>query len=102
MILNLTPNHHFNSTHTSPKSIGFFNSAFPTFIWFSKNPNCSFTPPYNQRRSFAGVVRAVSSGATDYYSVLNLSSNATLPEIKASYRKLARKVFVLFTATLFR
>lgn len=81
--------------------MGFFNSSFPTFNSFSKTPNYSFTPPYNRRRSFAGVVRAVSSPATDYYSVLNLSSNATLPEIKAAYRKLARKVLVLFTPTLF-
>lgn len=64
---------------------------FPNFNSFSKNPNYSFTTFNIRRRSCAGVVRAVSTRGTDYYSVLNLSSNATLPEIKAAYRKLARK-----------
>ncbi|XP_074378859.1 uncharacterized protein LOC141720380 isoform X2 [Apium graveolens] len=92
MILNLTTNYLFNSTHTSLKSFGFFNSVFPTSNSFSINLNYSFTPPNNRRRlSFSGFIRAVSSRATDYYSVLNLSCTATLPEIKASYRKLARK-----------
>ncbi|XVF09421.1 hypothetical protein REPUB_Repub07fG0091400 [Reevesia pubescens] len=42
------------------------------------------------RRS--GEIRAAAAGsASDYYSTLNISPGATLQEIKASYRKLARK-----------
>jgi molecular chaperone DnaJ len=37
-------------------------------------------------------VRAAASARADYYSTLNVSRNATLQEIKSSYRKLARKV----------
>lgn len=37
-------------------------------------------------------VRAV---GTDHYSTLNVGRNATLQEIKSSYRKLARKVLML-------
>ncbi|XP_072989584.1 uncharacterized protein [Typha latifolia] len=40
------------------------------------------------RRGHGGVVRAK---AADYYATLNLSRNATLQEIKSSYRNLARK-----------
>lgn len=44
----------------------------------------------------AGATRAA---ATDHYSTLNVSRNATLQDIKNSYKKLARKVFyVLFSA----
>ncbi|XP_022766461.1 uncharacterized protein LOC111311340 isoform X2 [Durio zibethinus] len=42
------------------------------------------------RRS--GVIRAAAGSGIDYYSTLNVSPGATLQEIKASYRKLARKV----------
>ncbi|KAL4363742.1 hypothetical protein GQ457_04G011880 [Hibiscus cannabinus] len=38
----------------------------------------------------SGVIRAAASGS-DYYSTLNVSRGATLQEIKASYRNLARK-----------
>lgn len=47
------------------------------------------TTNWKSRHRRGGVVRAA---ATDYYSTLNVSRNATLQEIKASYRKLARKV----------
>lgn len=43
-------------------------------------------------------IRAV---GTDHYSTLNVGRNATLQEIKSSYRKLARKVLLMFTAFLF-
>lgn len=49
------------------------------------NPNSWFSGGRKYRR---GVIRAV---GTDYYSTLNVSRNATLQEIKSSYRKLARK-----------
>ncbi|KAJ1438691.1 HSP40/DnaJ peptide-binding [Sesbania bispinosa] len=42
-----------------------------------------------KNRSRAAVIRA--KAGTDYYSTLNVSSNATLQEIKSAYRKLARK-----------
>lgn len=52
----------------------------------------STTTKWNNRsRGGAAVVIRAKAG-TDYYSTLNVSSNATLQEIKSSYRKLARKV----------
>ncbi|XP_061362651.1 uncharacterized protein LOC133306357 [Gastrolobium bilobum] len=51
--------------------------------------NPSFVPSTARNRSRASVIRA--KAGTDYYSTLNVSSNATLQEIKSSYRKLARK-----------
>ncbi|KAK4488939.1 hypothetical protein RD792_004730 [Penstemon davidsonii] len=47
---------------------------------------------YTGRRRFAPfIVAAKRSSNSDYYSVLNVSRNATLQEIKAAYRSLARK-----------
>ncbi|GKV46814.1 hypothetical protein SLEP1_g53777 [Rubroshorea leprosula] len=58
----------------------------------SKNGRISIpthhTTNWKSRHRRGGVLRAA---ATDYYSTLNVSRNATLQEIKASYRKLARK-----------
>ncbi|KAJ9162609.1 hypothetical protein P3X46_022368 [Hevea brasiliensis] len=52
------------------------------------NPNFRFSN--RKRRRCSWVIKAAASG-TDYYSTLNVSRNATLQEIKSSYRKLARK-----------
>ncbi|KAJ8753689.1 hypothetical protein K2173_026365 [Erythroxylum novogranatense] len=43
-----------------------------------------------RKRHLDGAIKAAAS-ANDYYSTLNVSRNATLHEIKSSYRKLARK-----------
>ncbi|KAJ4828187.1 hypothetical protein Tsubulata_045117 [Turnera subulata] len=46
----------------------------------------------SRRRRFTTVIAAAAAGArTDYYSTLNVTKNASLQEIKTSYRKLARK-----------
>ncbi|KAG8388147.1 hypothetical protein BUALT_Bualt02G0095700 [Buddleja alternifolia] len=45
-----------------------------------------------RRRRFAPFIAAAAAAkSSDYYSVLNVSRNATLQEIKAAYRSLARK-----------
>ncbi|KAK6127846.1 hypothetical protein DH2020_038415 [Rehmannia glutinosa] len=85
-----------NSNYQSPlkfKTLGFSASVFPTFkaisrIPFSNNFNCT------RRRRFAPFVVAAAAKrapSSDYYKVLNVSRNATLQEIKAAYRSLARK-----------
>ncbi|KAA8541393.1 hypothetical protein F0562_025356 [Nyssa sinensis] len=73
------------------KAFGFSNS-FPTLKNLSFrgkyqdiNPNF---PSNRTKRRCSSVIRAA---ASDYYSILNVSRNATLQEIKSSYRKLARK-----------
>ncbi|MED6167473.1 hypothetical protein PIB30_002955 [Stylosanthes scabra] len=54
-------------------------------------PTFGFSATRNTPSSrYASTIRA-KAGTTDYYSTLNVSRNATLQEIKASYRKLARK-----------
>ncbi|XP_027924559.1 uncharacterized protein LOC114182018 isoform X1 [Vigna unguiculata] len=52
-----------------------------------QNPIIGFSATRN--RSRAAVIRA--KAGADYYSTLNVSPSASLQEIKASYRKLARK-----------
>ncbi|XP_045824123.1 chaperone protein DnaJ-like isoform X2 [Trifolium pratense] len=52
------------------------------------NLNFPFSSTRNRSR-FASLVRP--KAANDYYSTLNLTNNASLQEIKTSYRKLARK-----------
>uniref|UniRef100_A0A2N9IH17 J domain-containing protein n=1 Tax=Fagus sylvatica TaxID=28930 RepID=A0A2N9IH17_FAGSY len=77
-----------SSTTTTINSLGLSSNA-STF--FNKTPLISNpnSPGFVPRRSLrCGSVRAA---ATDYYSTLNVGRNATLQEIKTSYRKLARK-----------
>ncbi|CAJ2641892.1 unnamed protein product [Trifolium pratense] len=52
------------------------------------NLNFPFSSTRNRSR-FASLVRP--EAGNDYYSTLNLTNNASLQEIKTSYRKLARK-----------
>ncbi|XP_042003273.1 chaperone protein DnaJ-like isoform X1 [Salvia splendens] len=89
----INPNFIFcNSNYLSPqkfKNLGFSATVFPSFklraphsINFSGSRRRRFTP-------FAAAAKRASS--SDYYSVLNVSKNATLQEIKAAYRSLARK-----------
>ncbi|KAG2385111.1 Chaperone protein [Vigna angularis] len=52
-----------------------------------QNPIIGFSATRN--RSRAALIRA--KAGADYYSTLNVSPSASLQEIKASYRKLARK-----------
>ncbi|TKY44814.1 Chaperone protein DnaJ [Spatholobus suberectus] len=69
---------------SSTLSVATFGSSLLRKI---QSPTFRFSA--NRNRSRAAVIRA--KAGTDYYSTLNVSPNATLQEIKASYRKLARK-----------
>ncbi|KAL3835393.1 hypothetical protein ACJIZ3_010129 [Penstemon smallii] len=90
----INPNFIFcNSSCSSPKfkTLGFSGRKFPTFKTTFKVPYTKYFN-YTGRRRFAPfIVAAKSSSSSDYYSVLNVSRNATLQEIKAAYRSLARK-----------
>ncbi|XP_047942282.1 chaperone protein DnaJ-like isoform X2 [Salvia hispanica] len=89
----INPNFIFcNSNYLSPhkvKNLGFSATVFPSLklraphsIYFSGTRRRRFTP-------FVAAAKRASS--SDYYSVLSVSKNATLQEIKAAYRSLARK-----------
>ncbi|KAE8705340.1 dnaJ-like protein 1 [Hibiscus syriacus] len=62
--------------------------------WSDSQFFCKTQPPFyrlrivNRKCRRSGIIRAAGS---DYYSTLNVSRGATLQEIKASYRNLARK-----------
>ncbi|KAK4567460.1 hypothetical protein RGQ29_003304 [Quercus rubra] len=75
---------HTSSSLSSGAST-FFNKTLPF-----PNPNSG---GFLRRRSplRRASLRASATAATDYYSTLKVGRNATLQEIKASYRKLARK-----------
>ncbi|KAG6736823.1 hypothetical protein POTOM_060281 [Populus tomentosa] len=71
-------------------------NSFPTTppLHFLKTNNFrspNFTSAKGHRFFNTASVRAAASARADYYSTLNVSRNATLQEIKSSYRKLARK-----------
>ncbi|GAA0173915.1 chaperone [Lithospermum erythrorhizon] len=60
-----------------------------TILSFSASfPSLKTTLSTTKRRRISSFVAA---SATDYYSVLQVTKNATLQEIKAAYRKLARQ-----------
>ncbi|XP_006341502.1 chaperone protein DnaJ [Solanum tuberosum] len=75
------------STFSFPKTLTFSNSLSHSLKFVSPNP--FFVN--RKRRGFVTINAAAKSSSSDLYSVLNVSRNATLQEIKASYRKLARK-----------
>ncbi|CAH9075866.1 unnamed protein product [Cuscuta epithymum] len=82
------PSCHFSPTPTflKPKTL-LFRSLPSQFIL----PNDSSLFPFSTHpRRFASVIAAAKKGS-DYYSVLNVGKNASLQEIKASYRRLARQ-----------
>ncbi|KZV46478.1 dnaJsubfamily A member 3, mitochondrial [Dorcoceras hygrometricum] len=103
--MQLSQNHYFSSIHsnaTNPnivfcsskslslkfRTLGFSGTVFPSVKVFSTN----FSGHTHQRRGrAASFVSAIRTSSSDYYSVLNVGRNATLQEIKSSYRKLARK-----------
>lgn len=94
----INPNFIFcNTNYLSPhklENLGFSATVFPSFkLRVSRSTNFS-----TRRRRFtpfaAAAAAAKRASGPDYYSVLNVSRNATLQEIKAAYRSLARKVSV--------
>ncbi|MCD7454326.1 hypothetical protein HAX54_024338 [Datura stramonium] len=77
------------SSFSFPNTLTFSSSLSSSLKFVSTKPNTF--PVYRKRRCFVTVNAASKSPSSDLYSVLNVSRNATLQEIKASYRKLARK-----------
>lgn len=92
-------------TSLKPKTLSFCSSLSP----FLLSNSSGFSPFSTRRRRFVSVIAAAKTSASDYYSVLNVGKDASLQEIKASYRKLARQVhshiyiyvFVVLIALLF-
>ncbi|KAL8474448.1 hypothetical protein ACS0TY_031061 [Phlomoides rotata] len=89
----VNPNFIFcNSNYLSPlkfNNLGLSSTFFPGIKLRVPSSNCFSS---TRRRRFASFVAAAkSASSSDYYSVLNVSRNATLQEIKAAYRSLARK-----------
>ncbi|GAU51382.1 hypothetical protein TSUD_299470 [Trifolium subterraneum] len=78
-----------NQIPLSMPSSSLFTVATPSNFKFKTTTRFPFSYTRNRSR-FASVVTA--KAGNDYYSTLNLSNNASLQEIKTSYRKLARKV----------
>ncbi|XP_009767506.1 uncharacterized protein [Nicotiana sylvestris] len=85
---NINPNCSLSSFNF-PKTLTFSSFISPPLKFVSIKPN--LFPVNRKRRRFVSVTAAAKSTSSDPYSVLNVSRNATLKEIKASYRKLARK-----------
>lgn len=83
---------------------------FSSFLFPALSSSISSRPytfssfPNSRGRRFKPFVNAAASrksSKSDYYSVLDLNKNASLDEIKASYRKLARKVLNFTIMTIF-
>ncbi|XP_062118114.1 uncharacterized protein LOC133831733 isoform X2 [Humulus lupulus] len=78
------------TTTTTTSSSTFLTSRASNF--FSGNLRFSYpNSPFFRRRKPLPASSAVRASRTDYYSTLQVSRDATLQEIKASYRKLARQ-----------
>lgn len=93
----INPRHNFifcNSNY-SPPFKRFTGSVFPTLKLISTFPNSTCFATTRRRRFPSFTVTAKRQTSSDYYSVLNVSRNATLQEIKSAYRNLARKVLFL-------
>ncbi|KAI5660303.1 hypothetical protein M9H77_29096 [Catharanthus roseus] len=73
----------FSSSLFPAFSRTFITQSYP-FSSVDKPKGWRFTP-------FVAAATRTSSSRSDYYSVLNVSKNASLQEIKAAYRRLARK-----------
>ncbi|KAL1318330.1 hypothetical protein AAHE18_15G198500 [Arachis hypogaea] len=96
------PTYSFSSNAPSPSTLavatlGFFSTTATPSKFLRKTTSHSHIPSFGFPATrntpfsrYASTIRA-KAGTSDYYSVLNVSRNATLQEIKASYRKLARK-----------
>jgi len=91
LIPSINPAHSFRHQFPQP------NASFylpPTLPIFSRVRRFGISGGYRRR------VITMAAG-TDHYSTLNVNRNATLQEIKSSYRKLARKVTTLRDSSLF-
>ncbi|XP_058080040.1 uncharacterized protein LOC131228193 isoform X1 [Magnolia sinica] len=86
---------HFSCGNPNLKNISLESSRFSTTAKRIPNP---VRLKFDRRSCRTGRIRvaaaaaaAATSAGRDYYATLNLSRNATLQEIKSSYRNLARK-----------
>ncbi|XP_027359060.1 uncharacterized protein LOC113867785 isoform X2 [Abrus precatorius] len=77
------------TSYSNASSYSTFGSKFMHKTGHTQNQSFGFSTTTNRNRSRVALIRA--KGGTDYYSTLNVNPNATLQEIKSSYRKLARK-----------
>lgn len=82
----------FSSSLFPAFSRTFITQSYP-FSSVDKPKGWRFTP-------FVAAATRTSSSRSDYYSVLNVSKNASLQEIKAAYRRLARKVLAFYIFTI--
>lgn len=82
LIPSINPAHSFGHQFPQPNASFFLAPTLPNFLRVRR---CGFSGGYRRR------VITMAAGK-DHYSTLNVNRNATLQEIKSSYRKLARKV----------
>nr|XP_027124507.1 uncharacterized protein LOC113741211 [Coffea arabica] len=80
------PNFYPNFTSPKTQSLKFSPSSSSSNVPF--NLFYSFSP---RRRRLSPIIARAAAKTPDYYSVLSVSKNASLQDIKAAYRKLARK-----------
>ncbi|KAL6495002.1 hypothetical protein OROGR_030921 [Orobanche gracilis] len=85
-----------NSNHHSPlksTTLGFSGSVFPTLkaVFRISHRNNFYSTIGRPFIPFAAAAAAKGTSSPDYYKVLDVSRNATLQDIKAAYRLLARK-----------
>ncbi|KAG7582354.1 DnaJ domain [Arabidopsis suecica] len=80
-IPSINPAHSFRHQFPQPNASFFLPPTLPNFLRVRR---CGIAGGYRRR------VITMAAG-TDHYSTLNVNRNATLQEIKSSYRKLARK-----------
>ncbi|OMO49324.1 hypothetical protein CCACVL1_31073 [Corchorus capsularis] len=78
------------SRRNSSSVLGFGWSGKSQFN-FCKSPEIGFGVDDGVNKSKCRRTAVIRAAGSDYYSTLNVSPDATLQEIKASYRKLARK-----------
>ncbi|GMQ11591.1 hypothetical protein CsSME_00054169 [Camellia sinensis var. sinensis] len=88
--LHSNPTTHLQSNAFPTLINSFFSSSSSTSSNFLRLNHRHVNRCTQRRRRSNGVIRA-KAGSSDYYTTLNLSRNASLQEIKTSYRKLARK-----------
>ncbi|CAL5442486.1 unnamed protein product [Camellia sinensis] len=88
--LHSNPTTHLQSNAFPTLINSFFSSSSSTSSSFLRLNHRHVNRCTQRRRRSNGVIRA-KAGSSDYYTTLNLSRNASLQEIKTSYRKLARK-----------
>ncbi|MFS7980542.1 putative DnaJ domain, Chaperone J-domain superfamily [Helianthus anomalus] len=87
-----------SSSSSSSSSSSFFGAG--TLSFTRNNKSCiSFSSQFKKKLLYGK--RCNVFAAADYYSTLGVPKSATIKDIKAAYRKLARQVFYLLGLLLF-